>query len=412
MSVKNPNYSNVSHSAPATDVLIVGAGPVGLVAAARLRQLGISVRVVEAGQGPAEDLRASTLHPATLEMLDELELLKDLLPQGLKAPEYQYRVRETNEIFSFDLTDIADLTRYPYRLQCEQYKLTGTLRDRLDGDDGCDLRFGRRALSYEQDESGVRLFVETAIEIESYEAKFMIACDGGSSVIRKWMGTEFDGFTYPEKFLSMSTLEPLEDYFPNLSYVNYISDPKEWLVILRAPSAWRVLVPADDKTPDADLVSDASKTELFKRLIGKPETETMHRTVYRVHQRVAKSYYQDRVILAGDSAHLNNPLGGLGMNSGIHDAWNLAPRLARIIKGDADYSAEVAQYERQRQHTMRAFIQNQTIQNKQMMEANEKEAQAAHQANMRAINEDKNKRREFMIRQSMIESLKIEAEVA
>lgn len=408
----HPNSKNAVSSEPATDVLIVGAGPVGLVAAARLRQLGVSVRVVEAGHGPAEDLRASTLHPATLEMLDELDLLKDLLPQGLKAPEYQYRVRSTNEIFSFDLTDIADLTRYPYRLQCEQYKITGTLRDRLDADDGCDLRFGRRALSFEQDDNGVRLFVETAIEVERYDAKFMIACDGGSSVIRKWMGTEFDGFTYPEKFLSMSTLEPLEEYFPNLSYVNYISDPKEWLVILRAPSAWRVLVPADDQTPDAELVSDDSKVDLFKRLIGKPETDTVHRTVYRVHQRVAKSYYQDRVILAGDSAHLNNPLGGLGMNSGIHDAWNLTPRLARIIQNNTDHADEIAHYERQRQFTMRAFIQSQTIQNKEMMEANEADAQAAHQAAMRAINNDDAKRRDFMIRQSMIESLKLEAQVA
>lgn len=404
--------TSAAKTAPATDVLIVGAGPVGLVAAARLRQMGISVRVVEAGMGPAEDLRASTMHPATLEMLEDLDILDELMEQGLKAPEYQYRVRSTNEIFSFDLTDIADIARHPYRLQCEQYKLTGALRTRLDADDGCDLRFGRRALGFEQDANGVRLYVETAIEIEAFEAKYMIACDGGSSIIRKWIGTEFDGFTYPEKFLAMSTLEPLENYFPNLSYVNYISDPKEWLVILRAPSAWRVLVPANEATPDSELTSDASKIDLFKRLIGKSDTETIHRTVYRVHQRVAKSYYEGRVILAGDAAHLNNPLGGLGMNSGIHDAWNLVPRLARVLKDGADYEAEVAQYERQRRFTMQSFIQSQTIQNKEMMEATADDAQAAHQAKMRAINADKEERRAFMVRQSMIESLKTEAEIA
>ena len=395
-----------------TDILIAGAGPVGLRAAARLRQLGLTVRVLEMAPVPIQDLRASTFHPATLDMLAQLGLSDRLIGQGLKAPEYQYRVRATDEVFSFDLTEIADVTAFPFRLQCEQYKLTNELKTVLEDDDGCDIRFRRRVLGFRQSCDGVEVHAEAPFDIECHHADFLIAADGSNSVIRKWLDIEFDGFTYPEKFLSMSTLEPLEDYFPRLCCVNYISDPEEWLVLLRAPSAWRVLVPAPDHVDDAELTSDASKVALFDRLIGKgAATRTMHRTVYRVHQRVAKQYFVDRVVLAGDAAHLNNPLGGLGMNSGIHDIWNLAPRLWRILRSGADAAEELGQYERQRRHTMTSFIQNQTIRNKEMMEAKAVDAQQRHQALMRAIYTDPDRRRAFMIRQSMIESLQQEARV-
>ena len=395
-----------------TDILIAGAGPVGLMAAARLRQLGLTVRVLEAAADPVQDLRASTFHPPTLEMLGELGLADRLIAQGLKAPEYQYRVRATDEVFSFDLGEIADTTAFPYRLQCEQYKLTAELAAHLERDDGCDVLFQRRVLSFRQDGVGVEVHAEAPFGIERYHAAFLIAADGANSVIRKWLGIEFDGFTYPEKFLTMSTLEPLEDYFPRLCYVNYISDPDEWLVLLRAPSAWRVLVSVPDQVDDDELTSDAWKVKLFDRLIGKGEaTRTIHRTIYRVHQRVAKRYFDGRVILAGDAAHLNNPLGGLGMNSGIHDVWNLAPRLERILQAGANANDELGQYQRQRRHTMQSFIQNQTIHNKEAMEAKTTAAQERYQAEMRAIHHDCERRRAFMIRQSMLGSLQDEARI-
>ena len=167
-----------------------------------------------------------------------------------------------------------------------------------------------------------------------------------------------------------------------------------------------------DHVDDDELRSDAWKVKLFDRLIGKGKaTRTIHRTVYSVHQRVAKRYFDGRVILAGDAAHLNNPLGGLGMNSGIHDVWNLAPRLERILRFGADAADELGQYERQRRHTMLSFIQSQTIHNKETMEAKTLAAQERYRADMRAIHRDPEQRRAFLIRQSMLQSLHDEARI-
>lgn len=382
------------------EVLVAGAGPVGAVMAWALDQAGIDVRVVEALPGCAEDLRASTFHPPTLEMLDRLGLLADLLPQGLKAPVYQYRIRRTGEVLAFDLSELADITPFPFRLQCEQWKLARLVAGRL----GERVGFSRRVVHFDQDAQGVSVHLETPFAIEAVRTRFLIAADGANSIIRKWLGVEFEGFTYPEKFLTLSTEAPLESHFDDLAYVNYVSDPDDWHVMLRVPTLWRVLVAADEATPDAMLTSDATKERVFGRLIGAPETETRHRTIYRVHQRVANRFDHGRVCLIGDSAHLNNPLGGLGMNSGIHDAVNLAEKLVRVLREGADPAVELPRFGRQRQTVTRTFIQRQTMKNKVMIEADERGREALFEE-MRAILADRDQRRAYMRRQAMFDSL-------
>src|SRR3546814_5853501 len=117
-----------------------------------------------------------------------------------------------------------------------------------------------------------------------------------------------------------------------LADVNYFADSAGWCVLLRVPSLWRILVPAREGEDDETLLSDAKKNRVFAGLLGddRPIT-TYHRTLYRVHQRVAHDFRKGRVILAGDAAHLNNPLGGFGMNSGIHDAWNITAKLRELL---------------------------------------------------------------------------------
>ncbi|MCA3255410.1 MAG: FAD-dependent monooxygenase, partial [Alphaproteobacteria bacterium] len=216
----------------------------------------------------------------------------------------------------------------------------------------------------------------------------------------------FEGFTYPEKFLCLSTDWPLEKHFEALAPVNYVSDPDEWLVLLRVPTLWRVLVPADEHRPDDELKSDDTKRDVFNRLIGHgDEVATAHRTIYRVHQRVAQRYDHGRVLLAGDAAHLNNPLGGFGMNSGIHDAVNLVDKLKRILLDGAAPEPLLALYDRQRRTVMNNFVQAQTIRNKQAMEQREPEARDRHYDEMRAINRDPDRRREYLYAQAMFRSL-------
>lgn len=386
-------------------VAIVGAGPVGTVMATLLAQAGVDVIVLESGHDCAQDLRASTFHPSTLEMLDQIGITSMLLAKGLKAPVYHWRDRQSGDVIDFDLGEISDVTRYPFRIQCEQYHLSRALAEGLDGLPSADMRFGHRLLNFQQDDSGVDLFVETMTDVRRIRADYLIGADGANSIVRKWLGIEFDGFTYPERFLCLSTKVELADHLPNLAAVNYVSDPQEWLVLLRVPALWRVLVPTNSEMSDDELRSDAMKNAIFDRLIGDGAlVETKHRTLYRVHQRVAQSFREGRVMLVGDAAHLNNPLGGFGMNSGVHDAFNLFEKLQPILKGKKD-DAGLALYDRQRREVTHSFTQTQTKENMAFIKGGQDNAHEMRRQAMLAIKQDDSRRRAYMLRQAMFESL-------
>ena len=206
-------------------VVVAGAGPVGTVMATLLARAGIETILLEAGDDCAQDLRASTFHPPTLEMLDAIDITSTLLTKGLKAPVYHWRDRQSGEAIAFDLTELGDVTRYPFRIQCEQYHLSRALAAGLENQAHAEVRFGRKLLSFDDDGDGVTVFVETATEVESIRADWLIGADGANSLVRKWLGIEFDGFTYPEKFLCLTTDTELSDHLENLALVNYVCPP-------------------------------------------------------------------------------------------------------------------------------------------------------------------------------------------
>ncbi len=388
-----------------TQIVVAGAGPVGAVAAYFLAQKNIDVILLEAGVSNAQDLRASTFHPPTLEMLDGLGITDKLIEKGLKAPIFHFRERQSGEVIDFDLSEISDVTKFPYRIQCEQFHLSQMLSHALERDDRAQVLFNHRVVGFHQNAQGVEVYAETPEAIVQIDADFLIGADGANSIIRKWLETDFIGFTYPEKFLCFSTEQAIEEKIPNLSYVNYVSDPNEWLVLLRVPTLWRVLVPATEEQSDEFLTSDAYKSEVFERLIGKGDAvETKHRTIYRVHQRVAKKFVHDRVIIIGDAAHLNNPIGGFGMNSGIHDAINLCEKLEQIYAG-ADADPLLGKFERQRHKTTHDFIQAQTIRNMEYLAQGSASEHKLRKSEMERQRSDEDLRRSYLLRQSMIESL-------
>lgn len=387
-----------------TEVVVVGAGPVGTVAALALANQGIEVLLCEAGPTCAQDLRASTFHPPSLEMLDELGVADAIIERGLKAPKYHFRERQSGEFIEFDLGELDSEMRFPYRIQCEQHVMASLLADRIAEHNKAEVLFNHRANSFVQDDDGVTIAFETPHAIEKVRARYVIAADGGNSIIRKWLGAEFDGFTYPEKFLCLSTETELADHIENLVYVNYVADPEEWLVLLRVPSVWRILLPANEDHADEELLSDGFRDQVFERLIGERDIETKHRTIYRVHQRVARKFDHGRVFLVGDAAHLNNPLGGFGMNSGIHDAWNLQEKIVACLA--TGHNAKLfAKFDRQRRTVTHNFIQAQTMQNKELLEHGAAEGHARRFAKMRATHDDDEQRRAFLLKQSMVSSL-------
>lgn len=395
-----------------TRVLIAGAGPVGAVTAYRLAQMGIDCMVIEPNAFCPEDMRASTFHAPTLEMMDELGIIDELIADGLKAPVYQYRNRRTGNVISIDLTEISDVTKHPYRLQCEQYKLARMLTGKLENHDNGKVLFRHRLLSYEQDADGITAYVETPFEIMTVRCDYLIAADGASSTIRKWTGIEFEGFTYPERFLTLSTDYPVHEHYEGLAPVSYMSDAEEWCVLLRVPTLWRVLVPSRESDSDEALLSDAKKTAVFNGLVPDGDAiKTYHRTLYRVHQRVAKTFRHGRVLLVGDAAHLNNPLGGFGMNSGIHDAWNLTTKLRDILLDGAAADPLLDLYDRQRRTVAMEFVQTQTIKNKQAMEAPKGAEKSPQEVELERIASDPELRRDYMLKQAMFQSLKREQEI-
>lgn len=386
-------------------VVIAGAGPVGCVAATYLAQRGIDVILAEAGPDCAQDMRASTFHAPTLEMLDTLGFTDRLIAQGLKAPIYHWRDRRSGEILEFDMTEIADATRFPYRVQCEQYHLARMMADALEALPCAQVLFNHRLCQFAQDDTGVTVSFETPTAIRTVRADYLIGADGASSIVRKWLGVDFYGFTYPEKFLCLTTDTPLEEHLPGLAPVNYVSDSDEWLVLLRVPTLWRVLLPAHDDADAADLRSDAKKDAVFDGLTGDgAAVETFHRTIYRVHQRVAKQFQVGRTFLVGDAAHLNNPLGGFGMNSGIHDACNLCEKLIEVLNGRAG-ATSLERYDRQRRTVTHDFTQQQTIQNMALMRGGQGEAHRLQHERMAMLAGDAEQRRSYLLRQSMITSL-------
>ncbi len=387
-------------------VLVAGAGPVGLVSALVLGTAGIRVTVVEGANDLNIDLRASTFHPPTLDMLSSYGLTDDLIPQGLVARYTQQRDRKDGLIAEFDMHTLKDDTNFPFRLQCEQWKLTHLIKAKLAQMPHVQMLFGTQVELVSQTDDVVSVSLKTNGETHQLQTDYLIGADGASSAVRKSMGIEFEGYTYPERFLVISTAFEYADHLPHLSYVNYCSDPHEWCVLLRVPTLWRVLFPTKLDESDEEVMGDASVQKRLQDLLPQPKHyETAHRTLYKVHQRVAATFRQHRVFLAGDAAHINNPLGGMGMNGGVHDAFNLCDKLLAVLQR-GERPELLDRYERQRRAIAIEYINANTARNKKEIEERDPQLRKKTQDELRAIAGDPISSRTYLRKTSMIDALR------
>lgn len=381
-------------------VFIAGAGPVGLAAAANLVRHGVPVTVFEAGAALAEESRASTFHPPTLDMLEEFGAAAPLIAQGLVAPQFQYRTRD-GVIATFDFAAIAEVTRHPFRLQSEQFKLTRILHERLVQKAEFRIEFGSRVAGVEQDSDAVHVTIERNGGSERRSGRWLIGADGGRSDVRRALGVEFAGFTWPERFLVVSTPFDFRRVIAGLVSVSYLADPVRWHFLLEIPGLWRVMFPLMESISDEEASSRAFAQSLMAGIVpGIADYDIAHITLYKVHQRVARNFRIGRCFLAGDAAHLNNPLGGMGMNGGIHDAMNLTARLAPVWDRAAA-AAELDRYERQRRGVTLEYIETQSIANKRNLECANPDFAAA----LRRTAADPQRTRDYLLRVAMIASL-------
>jgi 3-(3-hydroxy-phenyl)propionate hydroxylase len=387
-------------------IVIVGAGPSGLTAALFLSSCGVPVIVLEYHPGPYEDPRAATFHPPTLEMFSASGVTGRLHDLGLIARHWQFWGRAEGLVAQFDLGLLADVTPYPYRLQCEQHKLVRILLDELAGRRGVQIQFNVEVTTVTQDRDGVT--VGTAAG-DTLRAAYVIGADGGRSAVRKSQGIDFAGFTYEERFLVITNRFDYESR--GFAYSCYVSDPAEWVALFKIPGngppgIWRVVFPTQPEERETDLLDFAEADSRLREFLPVDGSfGVTHTNLYTVHQRVAATFRKGRVLLVGDAAHVNNPLGGMGMNFGIHDAVSLAEKLARVINGSAAPGL-LDLYDRQRRHVANEVLQAMTIQNKNILEEKDQAVRRARLDELRAIAADPDKARSYLLRTSMIEGLR------
>jgi 3-(3-hydroxy-phenyl)propionate hydroxylase len=388
-------------------VLIAGAGPVGLVLAHRLGAAGIKVTLVEALPDLAEDLRASTFHPPTLDMLDRIGVTRRMIETGVIAPTFQYRDRQDGSLIGeFDFSVLKDDTGFPFRVQCEQFKVARFVYEALATLPDVAVRFSTRAVAVDQDADRVTLTVETPDGTERLTGPYLVGADGANSAVRRAVGIELEGFTWPERFLVLSTPFDFAGVIDRLSYVSYYADPDEWCFCLRVPGLWRVMFPVKTETSEDALASPELAERLLQGFHPRDQRYTVgHRTLYRVHQRIAPDFRAGRVLLAGDAAHLNNPLGGMGLNSGIHDAFNLADTLTSVWRGEADAQL-LDRYTRQRRPIAIEHVDAQTKRNKQFLEERDPAVRRQRLDEIRRLAADKQAAYLYVRKTAMIDSLR------
>ena len=205
------------------------------------------------------------------------------------------------------------------------------------------------------------------------------------------------------------------DFEPlGFAYSSYTMDPEEWTATFKVPGdgsgIWRCVFPTRPEENDDELLDfERAKARLAAFVPESREGRVIHTNLYAVHQRVAATYRRGRVLLAGDAAHVNNPLGGMGLNFGIHDAYSLAGSLAEAIESSRDASLD--RYDRQRRTVAERYLQAQTIANKQMLEETDHDRRLARQAEMRATAADPDRARQYLLRTAMIEGLRVAASI-
>jgi 3-(3-hydroxy-phenyl)propionate hydroxylase len=378
-------------------VLIAGAGPVGLCAANVLADAGVAVTVLEAEPRLPENLRASTFQPPTLDMLARFGAAERLMRMGRVAPKVQYRDR-AGWVAEFDFGLIAGETDHPFRVQCEQFRLNQVLAARLP-----QVRYASAVTWVEQDEASVTVTINGG---ERLRGQWLIGADGAKSRVREALGIRLGGFTWPERFLVASTPFDFAAVLPNLCDVSYFADPEEWFFLLRVRDVWRAMFPTRPEEMDQEILSDPAIEARLQRVYRKNSPyEVTHRTLYPVHQRVAETYRQGRVFLAGDAAHLNNPLGGMGMNGGIHDAFSLAEKLSSVMVGRKPVT-ELDAYERQRRPVALEYVNTISSANKRNLETRDPAAQRRWREEMTRAASDPRLAREYVLKISMIASLR------
>ena len=390
-----------------SQVIVVGAGPVGLTLAYGLARAGVSVTVIETEPAVSRQLRASTFHPPTLDMLDAWGVTAELIAHGRITPTWQIRLHETGEHVTFDLSVLQGDTAHPYRLQCEQAVLSDALQARLKSEPSARIWRGASVVDVGQHAGGAWVEVRPAdgSPVERIEGAYVVGCDGAHSLVRKAIGSDFEGSTYPDTTLLVTTHFDFDALWPDLAGVNYIWQDEGTYSLLHLPKVWRVsLHPQADRPLEEEAQPERIARRLNALFGAQHDFALQEVRPYRVHKRLASRWRLGHLFIAGDAAHLNNPKGGMGMNGGIHDAMALCEVLLRALEGHSSEAALDA-YERQRLPVVRDDIIGQADRNHARMQLRSLDERRASLAQLQALIDDRDRLRKHLRQTSMLDGL-------
>ena len=316
------------------EVLVAGGGPVGFLTALGLARRGIPVTLLEAEESIVDSPRAVVYHWSVLEGLEALGILEDAKAAGFTKQDYCYMVFRGREVIAWTLEPLVDRVRHPYNLHLGQHKLTEIARAHLQRLPNAAVHFASRVTGVTQDTEGVTVRAQTPDGVREFRGHWLVGADGGRSAVRDCVGLPLEGMTWPERFVATNVRYDFEQHGYRRSTL--LVDPNYGAVIVKIDDSglWRCTYAEDAALPE-DTVLDRLPRYFEVLLSGASDLELVQYAPYRMHQRSAPTYRAGRVLLAGDAAHITNPVGGLGLTMGLFDSFALVDALSATIGGEA-----------------------------------------------------------------------------
>jgi len=315
-------------------VIVVGAGPTGLVTALGLARCGVDVTVLEAEPAIVNSPRAMVYHWAVLDGLQRVGILEDVLAFGFTNRDLYFVVFDTGERIRLTHDVLRGLTDHPYSVHLGQEKLAEIALTHLLRLPDTRVYWNTHVTGLVQDADGVTLHTRTPEGLREYRANWVVGADGGRSTVRQLLGLSMEGMTWPERFVATNIRYDFAAY--DFAAANMVIGAPYGAIIARIDNTglWRCTYCEDDSLPE-ETVGKRIPAYFEKALPGAKDYELVQYSPYRMHQRVAERMRVGRVLLAGDAAHITNPTGGLGLTSGLFDAYVLYEALAAVVNGEA-----------------------------------------------------------------------------
>lgn len=318
----------------AADVVVVGAGPVGALLTLGLAQRGHRVILVEAESGVSPSPRALVYYWHVLDGLDRLGVLGDMEARGFRNTRFTERAVASGITARVSLDPIGTITDRPYNVHLGQDEVARIALEHIARHPNAEVRFDTRLEAFEQSDAGVVARVEGPEGSSEIRTAWLVGADGARSAVRRGLGLGFEGMTWPERFVAVNVRYPFDE-LAGLGNANMLYSPSDGAVVVRITEdgLFRWTWAEESGLPEETLPERLAPRLERLGYGGVEQAEFVEYAAYRMHQRSADRMRAGRAVILGDAAHVTNPTGGLGLTSGVYDAFALVEPLSAVLRG-------------------------------------------------------------------------------